>query len=296
MATEFKLTENLRFLLPLIYIIPTYFLYLFLLFTVFLSRMKQKFSGSFCKLFGAASIYYFIYSIIYYLNVRVTTAPIIIPFVKSWGVRGFLPTFLQTASFYLLNCTHLFSASLSLNRFTVFALRASYQPFWDRYLKYIIGFCVLYPLGLVWHIPFTDVYLQLANESDPTGRSYIAECHPETFEWMNNARNTAILITFTASSSLVMNVYVITRMLEQRFCYGNRQQILARVSPQDIKMSIFTMLIFATEVVNCVQHVTVCLLKHVPIRVNPPSRFHPRSPWGDFPARVFSPSANLQNC
>uniref|UniRef100_A0AC35FLQ5 Serpentine receptor class gamma n=1 Tax=Panagrolaimus sp. PS1159 TaxID=55785 RepID=A0AC35FLQ5_9BILA len=49
-----------------------------------------------------------------------------------------------------------------------------------------------------------------------------------------------------------MNLYVVAQLLRQRFCLKKIGQT-GKVSPQDTKMCIYTILIFATEVVSCIQ-------------------------------------------
>lgn len=253
-------SQNLKFFLPLIYVIPSYILYVVIICIIFFSKIKHKFSGSFYKLLGFSAMYNLISSIIYFLNIRMMKTPIFIPFVNTWGTRGVLVTFLHTFTWYLTNATHLFNFMLPFNRFTVFFLRTSYQKFWTRYLKIFLGFCVLFPILLIWHIPFTDIFIKLENDSNVDGTRYLTELHPEVIGWMNNPRNFAVLITLTSSMSLLMNIYVIVKLMQQRYCQSFESQLQGKVSPQDIKLTMYSMLIFATEVVNCAQQVRVYLL------------------------------------
>lgn len=245
--------NDIRFLASLAYTLPTYVLYAALFYTIFFSAACHKFSGSFYTLFGLSTVYYVSYSFFYCIDMRFGLTSLLIPFVKTWGTRGFMVTFFHLMMWYSTYVTHLFNCLLAFNRLTVFALKARYQKFWDTYLKLFLAIAKLLPIAFVWHIPFNDIYVQLDDETDPDSTRYLTEGDTTTVPWMDNPRNSAILITITSTLSLGINAYVIAKLMKQKYCFSqstNANQ--GKVSPHDVKMSIYTLLIFITDVIGCV--------------------------------------------
>uniref|UniRef100_A0A914QKM7 Serpentine receptor class gamma n=1 Tax=Panagrolaimus davidi TaxID=227884 RepID=A0A914QKM7_9BILA len=269
MPTEEENSANRKFFLSFIYLIPTYLLYFIILYTIFFSRVKFKFSGSFIQLFGYSALIYLFSSFAYYFEIRVVKTPLFLPFVKSWGIRNFLITILHTFIWYLADATHLFNLALSFNRFTVFLLRQNYQKFWNKNLRKVLAFCFLFPVLLVWHIPFTDIYVAQNNVFDSHSLRYVTEQNEDAISWMNNPRNTAILLSISSVLSLFMNLYVLVRLIIHKLCSKKEvTQIQGNITPQDIKLFIYTLLLFGTEVINCCQQVIIFNNSHLR-EVNP---------------------------
>uniref|UniRef100_A0A914QI87 Serpentine receptor class gamma n=1 Tax=Panagrolaimus davidi TaxID=227884 RepID=A0A914QI87_9BILA len=146
------------------------------------------------------------------------------------------------------DATHLFNLALSFNRFTVFLLRQNYQKFWNKNLRKVLAFCFLFPVLLVWHIPFTDIYVAQNNVFDSHSLRYVTEGNEDAISWMNNPRNTAILLSISSVLSLFMNLYVLTRLVIHKLCSKKEvTQIQRNITPQDIKLFIYTLLLFGTE-------------------------------------------------
>ena len=142
---------NLKNIGSLIYIIPSYILYLLILWIMFLSPAKNNFSGSFYKLFGCSAINYLIQSIFYYFTLRFSYTPVFFPLVKDCAKSSWIYPIMYIFMFYSAAALHLYSVALSFNRFTVFIFKAGYAKFWKRWLKYILGFCILFPVCFAWH-------------------------------------------------------------------------------------------------------------------------------------------------
>uniref|UniRef100_A0AC35ESX4 Serpentine receptor class gamma n=1 Tax=Panagrolaimus sp. PS1159 TaxID=55785 RepID=A0AC35ESX4_9BILA len=242
---------NLKLLLPYIYLIPTYILYLVILYVMFISKFKTQFYGSFYKIFGLSAIFNVICSILYNLQVRFPQTPALISIVHSWGSRSFFVTFLQTGIWYTYNVAHLLNFFISFNRFTVFLLKIHYNAFWRKWLSYFIGICLIVPCFLMWHVPFTDIYLKPKYSSDPNGLWNYATGHPEIFSWMSASRFTVFLLTGTASCSLIFNCYVILQLVKDNFTPTSQK----KTSKQDIKLSFYAMVVFASDMIYCVQQV-----------------------------------------
>uniref|UniRef100_A0A914YQZ1 7TM GPCR serpentine receptor class x (Srx) domain-containing protein n=1 Tax=Panagrolaimus superbus TaxID=310955 RepID=A0A914YQZ1_9BILA len=59
----------------------------------------------------------------------------------------------------------------------------------------------------------TDIYVAMNNVWDPNSLRYITEGKGDAIPWMNNPRNTAILMSITSVLSFGMNLYVLIRIL-----------------------------------------------------------------------------------
>lgn len=160
--------EN-KLLLSLIYIIPTYILYFAIFFVISFSKNKNQFNSSFWKLFKISAFFNVNGWWIYCIGIRIPNEPAFISFVKSWNIHGIFVTSFFTLLWYQTYVAHIINAFLCFNRFTVLFLKQNYQQFWNKNLINFAAFCLCFPFLLIWHIPFTDVYIKLKNESDPDG-------------------------------------------------------------------------------------------------------------------------------
>uniref|UniRef100_A0A914XTU8 Serpentine receptor class gamma n=1 Tax=Panagrolaimus superbus TaxID=310955 RepID=A0A914XTU8_9BILA len=89
--------------------------------------------------------------------------------------------------------------------------------------------------------------------SNVEGIRYLSQANPAAIPWMDQSRNLAIILTVTSVLSFLMNMYVVVRLLRQRFCLKSVGGQSKKVSPQDTKMCIYTILIFSTEIISCIQ-------------------------------------------
>uniref|UniRef100_A0A914QGG9 Uncharacterized protein n=1 Tax=Panagrolaimus davidi TaxID=227884 RepID=A0A914QGG9_9BILA len=104
----------------------------------------------------------------------------------------------------------------------------------------------------MWHVPFTDIYLKPKYANDPNGLWNYATGNPEIFPWMMSAsRLTVFLLTGTASCSLVFNSYVILQLVKDNFTPISQK----KTSKQDVKLSFYAMVVFASDMIYCVQQV-----------------------------------------
>uniref|UniRef100_A0A914YCG5 7TM GPCR serpentine receptor class x (Srx) domain-containing protein n=1 Tax=Panagrolaimus superbus TaxID=310955 RepID=A0A914YCG5_9BILA len=68
---------------------------------------------------------------------------------------------------------------------------------------------------------------------------------------MNCSRFTIYLVTGTASISLLFNLYVIVRLIKDKFTVASNVQ--KKTSKQDIKLSIYAMVVFVSDMIYVVQ-------------------------------------------
>ena len=131
---------NIRILAPLIYIIPTFFLYCILLKIIFFSSAKTRFKTSFYALFAVSAINNMLYSIFYFLFYRVTNAPIFLSFLSLFPERHFLLTLVPWIMFHTMYTQNFLDLTIAFNRFTVIYMQTKYKAFWRRHLLWIIIF------------------------------------------------------------------------------------------------------------------------------------------------------------
>uniref|UniRef100_A0A914QRS0 Serpentine receptor class gamma n=1 Tax=Panagrolaimus davidi TaxID=227884 RepID=A0A914QRS0_9BILA len=215
-------------------------------------QIKNRFSAPFYQLFGFSAINYIIHSAAYYIVIRMPNTPFFLPFTSLWPSHGPIPTFLYMILYYSAAAIHLYSVCLSFNRFTVFILKIGYQKFWKKYINYFLLFCLLAPFLTIWQFMFTDVWMKPDRWADFDGLRYFTQGNLAAIPWMDQARNLGLILAITSVLSFLSNLYVVFRLFRQRFCSKNFGQA-GKVSPQDTKMCIYTILIFATEVVSCIQ-------------------------------------------
>lgn len=248
------LGEDLKFILPLIYIIPSFIIYFIVLHLIFLGKNKSKFSGSFYKIFGCSAINYMIHATIYYFVLRVPTTPSFLPFVRTWPKRGPLLVAMFMILYYSAMANHLYSVLMSFNRFTVFILKIRYKPFWQKYVKWFILVCVLSPFLGVWQFILTDIVIEPDFDDQPNGTVHLTRFNKDVVPWMNHASILFYELCITASFSLFMNVVVVIYLIKQKYFHTAQSQA---VSSQDIKMFIYSVLVFSTEVISIIQQVGV---------------------------------------
>lgn len=242
--------QNLKLLIPLIYIIPSYILYAVIFYVVYFTKNKHKFNGAFNKLFAISGIVYVICSITYFFALRVPNTPLFIPFAKKWGIKSVFITLLQTTLWYTCYIAPLFHVVISFNRFTVFKLKTNYEHFWKKWLKFLVAFCLLFLCCLIWHTPLTGIFMQLKNESDPDSLRYIAETDIDAIPWMNTPFNAAIFMLICSSLCLFFNGFVIFRLVRERcFLIKNNQQ---KSTAQDVQLSIYTSFVFISDVLSTI--------------------------------------------
>lgn len=241
--------EDFKQLITLIYIIPTLILYGIILYIIFLSSAKSKFTSSFYSLFGFSAINYVIHALCYFILYRFTKIRLVFGFLETWPSESIFYLFIYGASFYSFFASHTYTLAISFNRFTIFILKTEYNSFWKKYLKFILALCVFGPLIFVWSFPFIGI----KNKPIDGYGAYIASTITDFAPWWQASRNSVIEIIITSMISLGMNIYVIFSIFKRRYYDKNNTVLL--ISPQDSALIPYTLLIFVTEIFNCIQQV-----------------------------------------
>lgn len=149
--------QELKHLLSLLYIVPSLILYIIILYLIFFSSSKQKFSASFYWIFGFSAINYILHAVVYYFLIRFTAIPAFFTFLQNSPKENFFYPIFYALLYYSGHGIHLYSLMISFNRFTIFILKTRYDTFWRNYLKYILYLCVFGPLIFIWNFPFMNI-------------------------------------------------------------------------------------------------------------------------------------------
>ena len=237
--------DDLKHLLALIYMIPSWILYFIILYIIFFSSQKHNYTGSFYWLFGFSAINNLIQSSTYYIIYRFTRIPLLNSYLETWPQESLWYIIVYTAMYYSAYAIHTYSLALSFNRITVFLFKNRHVLFWKRNLKFILAFCVLGPLVFVWTFPF----IEIRNQPSAGWAVYIVPTITDFAPWFQRSRNLFIEILFTSITSLIMNLCFLFGIVNWRYSAAHH------ITHLDVMMFVFNMLIFSTEAFSCMQQV-----------------------------------------
>ena len=247
---------DILILFPLIYMVPTYVLYIIELFTMFINRAGTKFAGSFFNIWVSSAINNLICSVLYYLTYRGTKAPALFNFYSLLPTSGFFTTLI----IFIVYCSGAIQVILDLvlcfNRFTVILLGTRYIHFWKRYCKYFIFFAFFLPTLTSWEAWVFEVKLFPVNASDYSkGYSWVAT-NTAAIPWMSIPIIVASTVVITSSLSFVMNCYVCWYLIGQKR-HKNGGKVF---SNHDRKLFFYNLLIFFAQVIQLFLQVSLCYL------------------------------------
>lgn len=234
-------------LLALIYIIPSIYLYSVILYIIFFSSVKHKFSSSFYGLFGFSAINYIFHSVSYYILFRLINIPFFFSFVESWPNENILYLIGYAIGYYAFAVTNFCNLAISFNRFTIFILKNSYNTFWIRWLKWIIFGCIIIPIVFICNLPFLGI--QKIKTSDTV--FYIGQTVYDFLPWWQPWQIMFYRLAIISVLSLIMNSYVIYSLVKRKSNNSNSIQL----SNQDSAAIAYNLLIFAIELFQCILQV-----------------------------------------
>ncbi|KAE9553372.1 hypothetical protein FO519_003435 [Halicephalobus sp. NKZ332] len=241
---------DILILLPLVYIIPTYILYIVELFTMFVNRRETKFASYFFNIWVSSATNNIICSVLFFLASRGLKAPALIGFYSILPGSGFFVT-LIIFTLYCNGATQvILDLILCFNRFTVVWMGTGHVPFWRKYCNLFLFAAFFFPVLTSWEAWFFDVKLYPVNASDLTqGYSWIPT-NPTRIPWMSIPLIVSGTVVVTASLSFLMNCYVCWYLLKQRKNKNGKNVI----SKQDLKLFLYNLLIFFSQAVQfCLQ-------------------------------------------
>ena len=248
---------DLLILLPLIYMIPTYVLYIIELFTMFINRAGTKFAGSFFNIWVSSAINNLICSILYYLAYRGTKAPSLYGFYSILPEYGFFTTLILFIVYLTGAAQSFFDLLVCFNRFTIFAFKAKYGNFWKNYCKYLLFLCLLIPTLTSWEAWFFEVELFPVNSSDHSQGFSWTSTNPGAVPWMSVPMIVSVTVVITASLSFIMNSYVCWFLVKQSKVKNTKKL----VSNHDMKLFLYNLLIFVTQLIQLFLQVSFDLLR-----------------------------------
>ncbi|KAE9555229.1 hypothetical protein FO519_001579 [Halicephalobus sp. NKZ332] len=220
MIPEDRILANITTILVIVYSIPTYVLYVVMVYAIFFSTRKNDFSTSFYKLILPES--------------------------------GFFLTFALVICYHCGAATPIIDLFISFNRFTVIFLNVKYHEFWRKMMPWVYGIVLVVPNFFTWHLWLTDVRNELVNASDPDQGYYWDQYATENVPWMQNSRNTMITFFICAIPSFLMNLYICCYLLKRKFSKMNSNN--AYSDTQNVRLFVYTILIFITQVcLGCIQ-------------------------------------------
>uniref|UniRef100_A0A914QIQ2 7TM GPCR serpentine receptor class x (Srx) domain-containing protein n=1 Tax=Panagrolaimus davidi TaxID=227884 RepID=A0A914QIQ2_9BILA len=91
------------------------------------------------------------------------------------------------------------------------------------------------------------------NISDPEGLKRFGIGKPENFSFMNTAEFTVYLLTVTTSISFIFNIYVVFQLAKDKFIKNITDLEKKKILTQDIKLAAYTLIVFASDLIYCVQ-------------------------------------------
>ncbi|KAE9553374.1 hypothetical protein FO519_003437 [Halicephalobus sp. NKZ332] len=237
---------DILILLPLVYIIPTYILYIVELFTMFVNRSEMKFAGSFFNIWVSSAVNNLVCSILYFLTFRGAKAPALVGFYSIFPESGGFVTLIL----FVVYCTGAAQVVLDLilcfNRFTVVWLEARHVAFWKRYCKIFLFLAFLYPILTSWEAWFFDVRVLPVNASDLTQGYNWVPINPGAIPWMPIPLIVSGTVVITSTLSFLMNCYVCWYLLKQKKNKNGKKA----VSKHDTRLFLYNLLIFFTQLVQ----------------------------------------------
>ena len=239
-------TLNIVAFVTFAYSIPTYLLYILILYVILVDKNKINFSTSFYKLFCLSAVINFIFHITSYFFFRATEIPFLIPVFKSLPENGFFMTLIPVIAYHTGVASAFVDFFISLNRFTVILLKEKFKEFWRKMMPWVYAIVLIVPNLCTWHLWLTDVRNKPYNESDIEQGYYWDENAKDNVPWMQNSRNMSIVIFGCVFPACFMNFYVCFHLIKRKLSKNSLPAIYDE--KQNIQLLIFTFLIFLNEI------------------------------------------------
>ena len=243
-------------------------LYGFIMYLIFISSTKKRsFDSSFYWIFGFSAINNIFHAISYYFTFRLTRIPLLYSWLATWPSESIYYVIIYTIMCYSASALRIYNFVLSFNRVTIFLLKSKHVSFWKQNLKYILAGCVLGPIIFVWNFPF----LGIQNIPMEGWVVFIGPTITDFVPWWERAQNLFILILVTSIAELLMNFYFIYGVFKWRYSVTSANHH-SSVTKENKMMFLYSMLVFFTEALSCIQQVSISVFRIPPSLLNPSVR------------------------
>ena len=246
MIKEERIAANIRGLMGFLHGIPTYLLYVLILYTVLCSSRRSYFSTSFYKLFCLSAVNNITLHITSYLSLRAVGTPMFIPIFEALPESGFFITLIPVICYHCGVVINFIDFFISFSRITVILLKENYKEFWRRMMIWVYVAVLLAPNIFTWHFWFTDVKIKPYNDSDLEQGYYWEPYSEQNVPWMKNSRNMTIVIFGCGIPSFLMNSYVCFYLIKQKF-FSRSDSVKRYSEKQNIQLLVYSCLIFITQ-------------------------------------------------
>ena len=242
-------SRDLFILLPLIYLFPSYVLYILELLVLTIYQNSVKFSGSFIQIFFVYSVNNILASVVYFLTFRGTDCPSLFKFYESLPKHHFLITLTVFLTFLTGAYQIILDVCISLNRFTVIILGNRHNEFWMKWVNVIVFGSLIISLIIVWPIWTVNVGVFYIIPEDPTAGYIWGFIEDFTVPWPSMQTLAALNIFICGTLSFLMNGYVCYFLLKVRWRKVQTNSI-PKLSNHDIRLIIFNFLIFGAQIIQ----------------------------------------------
>uniref|UniRef100_A0A7E4VWN4 Serpentine receptor class gamma n=1 Tax=Panagrellus redivivus TaxID=6233 RepID=A0A7E4VWN4_PANRE len=181
---------------PYIYVIPTFILYLRLLYILLISEHRTNFNSAFYRIFILKAVSSIICVVTFELCFRLPDAPGAAIFMRYLPPTGVFPKILLILCYHSGTVMFLMEGVVSLNRATTILLSTRHNSFWASLMPFVYLISAVFPLSFTWSLWFTDISLL------PDDYTHIPGEAPSTVDedpqGSQNAQMIYILVALTA--------------------------------------------------------------------------------------------------
>uniref|UniRef100_A0A7E5A2A6 Serpentine receptor class gamma n=1 Tax=Panagrellus redivivus TaxID=6233 RepID=A0A7E5A2A6_PANRE len=230
---------------PYMYMIPTVFLYILLIYLILFSEHRKKFSYAFYKIFALKAGASIICVVTFEICFRLPDAPAAASFMRLLPPTGVFPKSLFVICYHNGTVMFMMEGFMSFNRATTILLSTRHNGFWARAMPWIYVVSAVFPLTFTWSLFFVNVTLFPDDINDDTDdRSFKMEDAPVS----QDTATFYILIALALLSlwNIVWNLYTLSYLVRRALRAFRASSNTAKVVC-DTRQFIFSFLTFLIE-------------------------------------------------